>query len=756
MRIRSVLPLIFLFLLAARTAAAGLVAGRVVDPDGRPVPHARVWIGAAGTSLQTATDASGRFELRVPDDCRCELRVWMEGFRAQPVTIDATAAARDVGTLTLEISAVSESLVVSAAQVEIPLSQASASVTIITGDELRARQLSTVAEALHDVPGLAENQSGGRGALTSVFPRGGESDYTLVYLDDVQLNAFGGAMDFAHLSTANIERIEVVRGPQSALYGSNGIGAVVRIVTRSGGPIRGDASIEGGSFSSRRAAASTSGSAGAWSWGAGVEHLSSDGFNGTTLATGEQVTNDDYERSGAGANGGWRAANGTSIDGSVRFERDARGFPGPFGSNPIGAFEHIDAISRGRDDRWIGSIAGSVPSGARVRTHAQATWNTLDGRFESPFGPSTSTSRRWTARAQSDVALRPGLDLSAGLEVQRERATSTFITNDAFAEIPVKRWTAGYFGEARWTTNERLFVTGGLRVEDIRRDALAGFADPFSPRPPFPSDRVVSTNPRVAAAWFVRPDAGESTKVRVAAGTGIRPPDAFEIAFTDNPSLKPERSRSIEAGVDQAFASGHALVELTAFRNTFDDLIVAVGRFEQSSRYRTDNISNARARGLELEADARPTRAITIADLDLAAADFGRAQRWLDRIAPPLGSIVSGGVTRTYAVGDPLTRRPRHAGAVHATYVRGRVTAFGEVTSRGRTLDVEPNFGASGGLFFAPGYALVNAGTSVRLAPHIQIYARVQNLADRHYEEALGFPRLRRSGIAGVRIASSR
>ncbi len=745
----SVPAALTLSLISFTTADAAVVEGRVIDPASRPVPGASVVIiCGSSVSASAITDADGRFTTEDVSGA-CELRIALEGFAAPPVKLDLPPgdARRDAGTVQLQVSAVSESVLVSAAQVDVPLSQASSAATVITAAELRARQLATVADALRDVPGLSVTRNGSAGAVTSVFPRGGESDYTLVFIDGVQANVFGGGFDFAHLSTDNIDRIEIVRGPQSALYGSNGIGAVVRIVTRSGGPIRGDASFEAGSFSTRRSAASTSGSAGAWSWGAGAEHLTSDGFNGTMLATGEQVTNDDYERTGAGANGGWHAANGASIDGSVRFERDERGFPGPFGSNPIGAFEHIDTISRGHDDRWIGSIAGTVPSGARVRTHADATWNTLDGRFESPFGPSTSTSRRWTARAQSDVALRPGLDLSAGLEVQRERATNTFITNDAFAEVPVKRSTAGYFGEARWTTKERLFVTGGVRIEDIRRDALAGFADPFSPRPAFPSDRIVSTNPRVAAAWFVRPDAGESTKVRVAAGTGIRPPDGFEIAFTDNPSLKPERSRSIEAGVDQAFASGHALVELTAFHNWFDDLIVAVGQFQQSSRYRTDNISNARARGVELASTFR-TRA--------AAVDLHARITYTFLDTEILAVDQSGAAPPPFEVGDPLLRRPRHQWAADFAVSRGPVAAWLRGGGRGRVLDVEPTLGTFGGLFIATGYAVWNAGASWTIARRLEVFGRIENLFDRAYEEAFGFPALGRGGMVGVRVAASR
>jgi outer membrane cobalamin receptor len=743
-----------LFLCMAAAVHAGPITGRVVDPDGRAVPGAQVFLLGNGASMRsTVSNAAGEFTLSAPDTGRYELRVALDGFRAGTVALDGSAQPHDVGAVRLDISAVSESLIVSAAQVEIPLSQASSAVTVITGAELQARQVTTVADALRQVPGLTIARSGGPGALTAMFPRGGESDYTLVFLDGIQLNGFGGGIDLAHLATANIDRIEVVRGPQSALYGSNAIGAVVRIVTRSGGPLRGDVSFEGGSFGTNRAAAAASGTTGSWFWGGGADRLASDGFNGRTTAAGERVENDRYERTEAAGNAGWKNSAGGLVRGELRFEHDDRGFPGPFGSNPAAIFTGVDTVSRGTDDRWSASLGAAVPTGRRIRTHGQIAWNTTDSEFLaassfSPTGTSTSESgsRRLSARAQTDIAVARGLDLSAGVELQRERVTSTYIADDS-GQIPIKRLVAGYFTEARWSRSERLFVTGGVRLEDIRRDAVGPLADPFSPRPAMPADSVVSLNPRIAAAYIVRPAAGSQTKLRGAAGTGIRPPDGFDIAFTDNPSLKPERSRSLEAGVDQSFAAGRALVEATWFRNTFDDLIVAVGRFTQSSRFRTDNISNARARGMELATTVRQrTRGIdvqarvtyTFLDSEILAVDRAGT-------APP-----------PFEAGQPLLQRPRHQWAMDVSATEGRWTAWTRGGGRGRVLAVEPSYGTFGGLFDAAGYAVWNAGASVRLTKQIEAFGRIENLFGRKYEEVFGFPALPRGFMAGLRVAAGR
>ncbi len=747
MRIRplSLFPQLFVIAFCAASAAyAGPVTGRVLDPDGRPVANARVWIAGTSIPAQTITDSQGQFSLVAPDGCRCEVRAAADGFRAAPIAFESTFAARDIGSITLSVSAITESLVVSATQVEIPLSQASSSITVITGEELRERQVTTVADALRVVPGLTVARAGAMGALTSVFPRGGESDYTLVYIDDIQVNAFGGGMDFAHLSAANIDRIEVVRGPQSALYGSNAIGSVVRIVTRSGGPLRADAAFEGGSFGTTHLTSTTSGTAGNWFWGGSIDRLASDGFNGEISAAGEEISNDDYSRTQAGGSGGWRNPAGASVRVQLGFGRDERGFPGPFGSNPVGIFTGINTISRGSNDRWIASLGAASPAGSRTLLHGQATWDSIDSDFISPTNTSQSGSRRLSARGQVDIAAAPGLDFSTGAEFQRERGTSSYITDNA-GRIPIGRYIAGVFGEGRLKAADRFFATGGVRLENIHRDPIGALDDPYSPRPAMDADTVTSVNPKIAAAFQPRVTRGSETKLRASFGTGIRPPDAFELAFTDNPGLKPERSRSFEVGVEQAFGAGHGAVEATWFHNTFDDLIVTVGSFAESSRYSTDNISNARAKGMELGATARHRAASTDVQVRVTYTFLDTKILAVDQ---------SGAAPPPFTVGEPLLNRPRHQWAIDAGVTHARVTAWLRGGGRGRVLTVEPSYGTFGGLFTADGYDVWNAGASWRVARQLEIFGRIENLFDRRYEEVFGFPALGRGAFAGLRVSS--
>ena len=730
------LPFLLLFL-SIPTASAETISGRVVDPDGRVVRGATVIVIEGGSVVATAvTDAAGAFTIQTSHSGPFNVRASAEGFRASPVAVEK---AGDVGTIALEVSVVREAVVVSASQVDIPLSTASSSVTVLTSDDLLALQVQNLADALRITPGLTIASAGGHGAQTSVFPRGGESDYSLVFVDGVQANAFGGGFDFAHVPVVNVERIEIVRGPQSALYGSNAIDSVIRIVSRRGGAPVASGVFEGGSFGTARIAGAVSGSARAWQWGASAERTASDGV----------VRNDDYHRVTAAGSLGWsRSAGGVRTD--LHYTNDERGFPGPFGSDPGGTFSGIDVVSRGTNDRWLASISGWAPVGSRARLTAWLSTSQINGEVVSQFGGSDTASRRTTGRTQVDVTLQRDLQLSLGGEVGRERAGSTFIVAGASRQVPVRRTLQGLFGEVRWNRANRVFVTGGVRAERIFREALAGNTDAFAPRPDFADDTVTTVNPKIGAAWLLRESNGTFTKVRASAGTGIRPPDAFEIAFTDNPSLRPERSRSVEAGIDQALAGGRVSLETTAFFNHYDDLIVAVGSFSRSSHYRTDNISNARTRGWELTGNARARVALGL-PVDLY---FRGSVTFLDtEILPVDGEAAA---PSPFKPGDRLLRRPARQVSTELRFNAGRLSGFVIAGGRSRTRDVDPSFGTFGGLFDSSGFAVVHTGVNWRAPRGIDVFARVTNLFDRRYEEVLGFPALGRGVMAGIRVATGR
>ncbi len=390
-------------------APQATVRGTVTDPAGARVPRARVVLASPLSVVASAeTSAEGEFQFDRVVPGRYELRVATDGFRGDPLAIVATAGEETRVAFDLHVSAFAESVVVSASQVEMPLARAADSVTVISSRDLRAAQTETVADALRLVPGLAVSRNGGRGAVTSLFPRGGESDYTLVMVDGIKANAFGGGYDFSTLSANQVERIEVVRGPESALFGADAIGAVVHVVTKHTGRPRVEGLVEGGSFGTSRVGAGTWGSHGPWSWGGSAERTASDGFSGMAPATGEPVSNDDFLSTNAGFSAGWRASNGGDVRGSVRYVSGDRGYPGPYGSNPIGAYTEVDRLSRGvtssiqAGGRWTQPFSAG---GRKVRQTVSANYFDLTSDFTSAYGLSASTSSRGTVRSQTDVDL---------------------------------------------------------------------------------------------------------------------------------------------------------------------------------------------------------------------------------------------------------------------------------------------------------------------------------------------------------------
>jgi outer membrane cobalamin receptor len=742
-----------LFSMLSSAAFAQTLRGQLTDPDARPVAGAEVLVVRSGEIVATLTSRpDGTFgPLDLPAG-EYTLLAAAPGLRAEPRRFSIGATAPATLTVPLAVSAVRESVVVSASQIDTPLSRVTDSVTVIGRAELDLQQTDTVAEALRLVPGFGVVATGGRGSLTSIFPRGGESDYTLVLIDGIPQNSFGGGFDAAHLGTADIDRIEVVRGPASALYGSGAIGGVVHVITQQGGPVRGRASFEGGGYGFNRTTASGSGSRGAWRWGGAVDRLQTDGDSRSAPSVNRSVANDDYERTIGSGSFGWSDRPARSVRVDARGDRDERGYPGAFGSDPLHLYGGLDLTSRGRNTRReVGASALFGETGAG-RHRLSMTFGDLKSRFVSPpFGcnptacrlpadVSEDRTRRLTGRYQFDRDFgRVGI--SMGWEALHERVDNTFITGTTFAPVPITRLVQGLFVEARPAIGARAFLTLGARLERIERSALE--ANPGN-RPAFDSERVWSLNPKASVAWLVRaPGASGWTKVRAGVGTGIKPPTGFEIAYTDNPNLKPERNVSVDAGIEQALAGSAVIVEATFFANRYDDLIVNVGSATGVSRYRTDNVANASARGLETGVHWQ------------AVHGLSARLAWTFLHTEVLGiDTLPSRAPGFFKVGDPLVRRPRQQGFVEVTWSGRRGNAFATIGGRGRMSDLEPNYASS--VVTNPGYATVALGGAVTIARHLDVYARVLNAADRKYEEAFGYPALGRSAAVGLRVAAGR
>ena len=744
-RMRTFLTTLFFSIAVPLSAIAADLSGRIVDPDGRAVANAEVIVtGVAAAPLRARSDSEGKFVITGLASGHYRVTASVPGLVSDATAVDVTSSPATLD-ITLHVSAIAETLVVSAAQIDQPLSRTPDSVTVIPGSEIDAKQQFTLAAALRSVPGLTLQQNGGPGTVTSLFTRGGESDFTLVLVDGVRVNSFGGGIDLSQVPLQNVDRIEVLRGPQSALYGSDAIGGVINVITRSGGSPSAQAQVETGSRDMRRAAAATTGEVSGFRWQLGANYFEDAGFTGTA-ANRQTVSNDDAREQQGSASIGWRhATRGSDVQASVQYVETERGSPGAFGSDPAHRYAGVDKISRGTNKRGGGGARIVQPwfgASSRVRQRVDVDVADFDLNFKSQFGVSEGNTHRAHARVQTDVSANAAVGFSGGFEWLGERGGSTFIVSGPSSlATPIERGVLGIFGEGRWNAGDRATITAGVRGERITRDALPGDPLAFQPRPGFPEETINSVNPKIAASLRVL----DQTRLRGAFGTGIRPPDAFEIAFTDNSGLKPERSRSGEFGATQTFAGGAVQLDGTAFFNSYTDLIISVGRtFAGSSRYRTDNISNARARGAELSGAWRHDTGVAV------RANY----TFLD--SEILAVNGSSSAQTPYAVGDALLRRPRHSGTIDASLTRNRVSAFAQIQLRGETLDAEPAFGPSGGLYANDGYTIVNLGGSWRPVKVVEVFVRALNLFDRDYEEVLGYPAPGRTAYVGARFAVGR
>ena len=266
---------------AAAAQATVAVSGVIRDASGGVLPGATVDVVVAGRAVATATAANdGRYQVQVPRGVPFELQLRLEGFADRVIEMSGVerAVTRDVS---LQVGRVSDTLVVTASRGAESRANVTQSVTVATSDDIQALGSSSLADVIRFVPGVAVEGNGREGAPTSMFSRGGESDYNLVLIDGVRVNANGGFFDFSRISASDIERIEIVRGAQSSLWGSDAMGAVVQIFTRRAGATDAaqvSGTLEGGSFNTWRGDTRLAGGVmGRLDYQAGMSHRRTDG-----------------------------------------------------------------------------------------------------------------------------------------------------------------------------------------------------------------------------------------------------------------------------------------------------------------------------------------------------------------------------------------------------------------------------------------------------------------------------------------------
>ncbi len=277
---------VFFVLLSGTAAQAGTLAGTVLDPSGNPVPQASVTLLRSVVVLdQRQTDSQGTFKFAGLAEGRYQLAASAPGLASPQIEVEIRGTEVQTVDLHLQLSAVQQQVVVSASLGDALASEVGSSVSVVSGQDIKDRAALNVLDVLSGIPGVEVSQSGRYGGVTGVYVRGGQSNYNLVMVDGMELNEFGGAFDFAPLPADGVERVEVTRGPESALYGPNAVTSVINIVTIQGeGAPHFTFQAEGGSFTTRRFVVDGSGLTHGLNWGFDVSRMDSGGL----------VQNDNY------------------------------------------------------------------------------------------------------------------------------------------------------------------------------------------------------------------------------------------------------------------------------------------------------------------------------------------------------------------------------------------------------------------------------------------------------------------------------
>jgi len=710
-------------------ASAAEVKGMVVDPSGKGIAGAQVAVvGALGVITRQDTNDRGEFDLYIsPLYENLKVRAAAPGF--QTTTVPA-----GTGLIRMPLAAVSESVEVTGSAIDATASEQGTAVSVITSADLRERNEAQAVDLLRTLPGMMFSQNGPRGSVTDLFLRGSNSNNTAVLLNGVPLNSFyqGGLFDFAHLPSDALEEIQVARGPQSAVYGSYAMGGAVSMETRNpeNGPAL-DVLAEGGTHDENRVAISgeTMISRG-WGISASLSNL---------LANGP-VPNSDYRDQNAlvAIEHRWRTQK-LSLFGD--FSSNETGQPGPFGSDPAGLYSGIDLISREKNNTstYGAHYSNELGSALRIDLSTGFFWN--NSLYLSPFGPSFNKDLTGNGEARATWRVSKYWSAAMGYVYEREQMRNSFVDSTDGSLFLLRRNDNAVYMENRLTFG-RLFINAGYRTESFRTPLIPGNALAFTPRPDFPAREEAKVNPKIAAALMISP----TTRLHGSYSTGIRPPGGSDIAFTDNPALRTEQTRSYDAGINQSFLGGKLSVDATWFHNHYRDLIVSLGGSLASlGQYSTGNLANARTEGIETITQLRPARWLSI----------DASYTWLQTEALALSGS-SGLVQADYYLGQPLFRRPRNSGTLVASVRKGRVTVNLTGYWRSHTLDVEPNFGASAGRFWNPGYQNAGVNVNFRVAHNLTAYANLRNAFNQRYEEIYGFPSPLLNVVAGLKWSLAR
>ena len=602
--------------------------------------------------------------------------------------------------------------VIGATRVPTPEDQLGTSVTVITGDQIEQKQRRTLPEVLQDVPGLNVVQTGSPGGTASVFIRGTNANHTKVLVDGIDVSdpsSTDGSFDFSQLLTSDIDRVEVLRGPQSGLYGSEAIGGVINIITKTGnGPPKATASIEGGSFGTFNQTAGISGSQARFNYNANFTHYRTTNTQVTPsdlVPPGRPLNDDFYDNKSYATKLGASLTDNFDVGLVVRYvDTDLRATSDDLIAGP-------EAICSANDNHELftrGTAHLTLFDGLFDQTVGYGYTN-YRRRFFDPnaatlaFGndPGYSRGDRTKLDYQGNVHVMAGQIVTFGAEHERDTindsspATGAYTNNAGFAQLQSS------FGE-------RFFNTASVRYDNNSQFGGA-------------------TTYRIAPAMIV-PET--DTTFRGSVGTGFKAPtldqmfDSFPaFGFFANPNLVPEKSFGWDLGVEQKFLDRRAAVGATYFHNDIKNLIDFNDTFTTLI-----NVGQATTYGVESFVAYKPWDVLSL------RADYTYT------------------MARNDVTDESLPRRPKHKASLNATWqVTERASLSGTVLYTGTWIDVNRS-GTMTGLVSSP-YTLVNIAGSYDLGHGVTAFARIDNLTDRHYQDPIGFQHQGLGVFGGVKVA---
>ena len=636
----------------------------------------------------------------------------------------------------LRLATASETVVVTATRTLVPGEDAGADVATLNREQLQVMNPVAADDAVRFLPGAVVNTAGQRGGLSSLFVRGGDSNYNKVIVDGVSVTEAGGTIDFGILSLAEADRLEFLRGTQSTLYGSDAMTSVVQVWTRTGSTPAPELRFgaDAGNYGTENGYASLAGSHG---------HFDYNVF-GNQFNTSGAGPDDDYSSSLEGTNVGLSISDQISIRLRVRHENSVTGAPGAWNFNGTNVFDVFgttyvlspDLGARARQNNMLASLDLAVKTGTNWTHHLLGfEYNLKTTNFDSGISPENTPFGTINTPFEALVNIN-----RAGFDYQGD-----------YLERSWAHTTIGYeFEDENGSVNDPIpmdFASGGHGLR-LNQAAYAQQALALGRLSVIAGGRFVHNTtfgntvvPRVALGFqaFRGGHIFSGTRLNFSYATGIKEP-RFEETFVSsafqlpNLNLKAERNRALEAGFQQNLLSRFVLVA-NYYNNLFHDQIEFVTVDPTTFVGEYVNLEKSLAHGAEVELQSRLTQRLSW--------NTSYTYTSTQILLAPAGSFPPD------AQGDPLLRRPRHSATTLLTYLGPRWGG----NLGGSFVGPRPDSDFDGfGIAHTPGYFLLDVGGWYKINSRLTAYANAGNALNRFYEEVTGYPALRANFRAGMRF----